>query len=326
MAVTLHDVARLAGVSFKTVSNVVNNQPHVRPETRDRVQRAIDQLGYQPNLSARSLRSGKTGVIILALPELSLNYWAQLADAVIARAEHHGLVVQIETTGGVVDHEIAVLTSPRVKSADGMLFGPLGMDPEHAGALRVDYPLVILGERILGADVDHVTMRNVEAARAATQTLLDAGRRRIAVIGSDGPRLSGYREALAAAGIPYDPALVAHTSLWHRPNGAASMEQLIESGVDFDAVFGLNDALALGAMWALQSAGYAIPQDVSVIGFDNVEDARYSMPSLTTIDPGMSRIAELAVDLLADRISNRLGDTPPQEVLVDYTVVARESH
>jgi DNA-binding LacI/PurR family transcriptional regulator len=334
MAATLHDVARLAGVSIKTVSNVVNDYPHVRPETRARVQSAIDELSYRPNLSARSLRSGRSRVISLVVPELSLSYFAQLADAVIARAEMHGLTVQVEQTGASRDRELAMLSSPRRHLADGLIFSPLEMSQEDAELLRVDYPMVILGERIFGGPVDHVTMRNVEGAVAATDLLLARGRRRIAVlgahegevIGSAGLRLQGYRQALAAAGVAYDPRLVTHTTFWHRANGAESTQRLIDEGVEFDAIFAMNDALALGAMRVLQQAGRSIPSDVSLVGFDNIEEAEYAVPGLSTVDPGRTQIATKAVDLLVDRIARRGEDASPQELLVDFEVVARESH
>lgn len=334
MAATLHDVAQLAGVSIKTVSNVVNDYPHVRPATRERVQAAIDQLGYQPNLSARSLRSGRSGVIGLVLPELSLSYFAELADAVITQAESHGLVVIIERTGADRDRELAVLTSPRMRMTDGVIFSPLGMGQDDAALLEVDFPLVLLGERIFGGPVDHVTMRNVEAARAATEFLLAAGRRRIALIGahpdeelgSAALRLKGYEEALASAGISFDPALVRSTTLWHRANGADAAREMIDSGVDFDAVFGLNDALTLGAMRALQEAGLRIPDDVAVIGFDNIEEAQYAVPSLTTIDPGREQIAQRAVDLLVQRIgAGAQRPEHPSTETVAFEVVVRES-
>lgn len=333
MPATLHDVAKLAGVSIKTVSNVVNNYEHVRPETRSRVQRAIDELAYRPNLSARSLRSGKRGVIGLVVPEVGLSYFAQLAGAVIERAEMHGLTVQIEQTNGDREREIATLTSPARQLADGLIFSPLGMGQADADLLVVDYPMVILGERIFGGPVDHVTMRNTEAAQAATQLLLDAGRRRVAVIGahenevigSAGLRLEGYRRALAEAGIDYDPRLVTYTTLWHRANGAKSMEELIAAHVDFDAVFAMNDALALGAMRVLQQSGYRIPNDVSLVGFDNVEEAEFAVPGLTTIDPGRGPIAERAVDLLVDRMAGN-GPSTREEILVDFEIVKRESH
>jgi DNA-binding LacI/PurR family transcriptional regulator len=334
MPATLHDVARLAGVSIKTVSNVVNDYPHVRPDTRARVQQAIAELGYRPNLSARSLRSGRSRVISLVVPELGLSYFAQLADAVIARAEEHGLTVQVEQTGASRDREIAMLASPRRHLADGLIFSPLAMSQDDAELLRVEYPVVLLGERIFGGPVDHVTMRNVEAAKAATMLLLQGGRRRIAVIGahegevvgSAALRLRGYRQALEEAGIDFDPRLVGQTTLWHRAEGAQATDRLILDGIEFDGVFAMNDALALGAMRALQSAGRRIPEDVSLVGFDNVEEAEYALPRLSTIDPGRTQIASRAVDLLVDRIENRLTDEHPLELLVDFALVPRESH
>ncbi|MFG6446452.1 LacI family DNA-binding transcriptional regulator [Microbacterium sp. P07] len=334
MAATLHDVARLAAVSIKTVSNVVNDYPHVRPATRDRVLQAIDELNYQPNLSARSLRSGRSGVIGLVLPELSLSYFAELADSVIANAEKHGLVVLIEQTGADRDREIAVLSSPRMQLTDGLIFSPLGMSQDDVGTLQVDFPLVLLGERIFGGPVDHVTMRNVDAARAATELLIRSGRRRIALIGahleedigSAALRMQGYAEALDAAGIAFDSDLVRTTTLWHRSNGAAAVRELLDSGTEFDAVFGLNDALALGAMRALQEAGIRIPDDVALIGFDDIEEAQYTLPSLTTVNPGREQIAARAVDMLVARIKAGGGrPEDPQHELVDFDVVQRES-
>src|SRR3954452_2600169 len=143
MAATLHDVAHLAGVSIKTVSNVINDYPHIRPATRERVEAAIAELGYQPNLSARSLRSGRTGVISLALPELSLSYFAELADSVIKAAERRGLTVLLEQTGGDRERELDMLHSARRSLSDGLLFSPLGLGQEDAGLVSVPYPLVL---------------------------------------------------------------------------------------------------------------------------------------------------------------------------------------
>ncbi len=334
MAVTLHDVALLAGVSIKTVSNVVNDYEHIKPSTRERVEAAIEQLGYKPNISARSLRSGRSGVIGLALPELSLSYFGELADAVIRAAERHKLVVLIEQTGGGDrDREIAMLSSARLQLTDGLIFSPLGMSSEDAGLLAVPYPLVLLGERIFDGPTDHVTMKNVEAAKAATAHLIARGRRRIAVIGahegepvgSGALRLQGYREALAEAGLPFDRSLVRKVGRWHRVDGAKAMRALLDSGVEFDAVFGLNDTLALGAVRVLQDSGLRIPQDVAVIGFDGLDETKYSLPTLSTVDPGRDEIAETAVRILVERIANRDERRPPQRYLADFAIVERES-
>lgn len=333
MAATLHDVARLAGVSIKTVSNVINDRPHIRPATRERVEAAIAELRYTPNLTARNLRSGRTGAIALAVPDLGLSYFAELAAAVIEEAEKAGIVVLVEQTGGDRARELELLQSPRLKLTDGLLFSALGMGQEDAASLAVPYPLVLLGERIFDPSVDHVTMRNVEAARAATEYLLARGRRRIAVIGahegevigSAGLRLRGHIEALEAAGIPFDPDLIAHTALWHRANGATSMRDLLARGVPFDAVFGLNDTLALGAMRVLQEAGIAVPDDVAVIGFDDLDEAQYSIPSLTTVDPGQAWIASTAVRRLLAKIDDEDAAGDPRLMLADFRIAQRES-
>ncbi|MBP2414144.1 DNA-binding LacI/PurR family transcriptional regulator [Arthrobacter stackebrandtii] len=331
---TLQDVAARAGVSIKTVSNVVNDYTHVRATTRAKVQAAIDELKYQPNMTARSLRSGRTGVISLAVPELSLSYFAELADGVIRAAERHGLVVLIEQTGGDRDREIELLTSTRLHLSDGLIFSPLGMDSDDAHHLDVPYPMVLLGERIFGGPVDHVTMRNVEAARAATEFLISRGRKRIAVIGahegevvgSAALRLQGYREALAAAGLPFDEALIGPTGLWHRHDGLVAMKAMLDRGVEFDAVFGLNDTLALGAMRVLQEARYKIPDDVFVMGFDDLDETQYSLPALTTVDPGRAEIAEMAVKVLLDRIGARGSRSqPPLQHLTEFAIRERES-
>lgn len=333
MTATLHDVARLASVSIKTVSNVINDRPNIRPATRERVEKAIAELGYTPNLTARNLRSGRTGAIALAVPDLALSYFAELAAIVIAEAERRGVVVLVEQTGGDRQREIELLRSPRLKLTDGLIFSPLGMGQDDVDRLAVPYPLVLLGERIFDGPTDHVTMRNVEAARAATAHLLAHGRKRIAligahageVIGSAGLRLRGYREALEEAGVPYDDDIVGYTTMWHRANGADSMRELLRRGVDFDAVLGLNDTLALGAMRALQEAGRRVPDDVWVVGFDDLDEAQYSIPSLTTIDPGQEWIARTAVETLLARIAGEVEAVSPRLLLADYRLVERES-
>ena len=333
MAATLHDVARIAGVSIKTVSNVINDYPHIRPATRAKVEQAIAELGYTPNLTARNLRSGRTGAIALAVPDLALSYFAELAAEVIAEAERAGVVVLIEQTGGDRERELELLSSPRLKLTDGLIFSALGMGQDDVGSLAVPYPLVLLGERIFDGPADHVTMQNVEAARAATEYLLASGRRRIAVvgahegevIGSAGLRLRGYREALEAAGIPYDDDIVAFTTLWHRANGARAMRELLDREVQFDAVFGLNDTLALGAMRTMQEAGIHVPDDVSVVGWDDLDEAQYSIPSLTTVDPGRPWIARTAVQTLLARIMKPLPAHEARLQLADFRIVERES-
>ncbi|MGR6322294.1 LacI family DNA-binding transcriptional regulator [Micromonospora soli] len=327
----LKDVAERAGVSVKTVSNVVNGYQHVRADTRARVEEAIAELNYRPNLSARNLRKGRTGVIALAVPELDIPYFAELARHVVTAAAEHGWTVLIDQTGGGPEQERKAASGIGDHMIDGLIFSPLALAADDLAGLD-GMPMVLLGERVDHGPADHVVVDNVAAAREVTAHLLGLGRRRIAAIGSQRTpegasarlRLAGYTAALADAGIGYDERLVAPASAWHRADGAAAMRHLLSTDVRPDAVFCFNDTLALGALRALHEAGLRVPEDVAVAGFDDIEDGRFSIPTLTTVAPDKERIARLAVDLLAARVT---GDrtAPPRELVAPHRLALRES-
>jgi DNA-binding LacI/PurR family transcriptional regulator len=179
---------------------------------------------------------------------------------------------------------------------------------------------------------DHVSIDNVAAARVATGHLVDLGRRRIAAIG-DQPRpqsqtahlrLRGYREELAAAGLPAAAELVIEVEQYHRADGAAAVRRLLALPEPPDALFCFNDLLALGALRALHEHGVRVPEDIAVVGWDDIEDGRYSTPSLTTVRPDKHQIASLAVDFLAVRLGGGSA-APPQEVVADFGLEVRES-
>jgi DNA-binding LacI/PurR family transcriptional regulator len=309
MAVTMNDVARAAGVSLKTVSNVLNDYEFIRPATRQKVHEAIAELGYEANLTARSLRSGKTRMLGLVLSDLSAPYYAELASKLMKVASGRGYRVLVEQSGATVENETNALQGPFRQLTDGLLFTPLAMEADAVAAGRGNKPVVLLGEHILDPRFDLVTMKNEEAAKVVTAHLLAGGRRRIAVVGvhpeqsegSGGMRLRGYRKALDEAGIEFDPELLAPCT-WRRDEGAAAISALLDREVTFDAVFGLNDALALGALHELLIRGIEVPKDVAVAGFDDIDEARFASPSLTTVSPGMDEIAVRSIGLLIDRI------------------------
>jgi len=331
MPVTLRDVARRAGVSVRTVSNVVNDFPYVSPETRARVQKALDELGYRPNLVARNLRRGRTGMIALVVPELAVPYFAELADLVMAEAGEHGYTTIIDQTHGDIERERQIIhPSTRAMLFDGLIFSPLGMG-EAELRQRVKTPIVLLGERIAGGGFDYVAFDNVAAARRATEHLIALGRRRIAAIGAQ-PwdhgetaqyRTQGYHDALVSAGRSVEPDLLVRTPHFHRADGAAAMARLLDLPEPPDAVFCFNDLLALGAIRTLLERGYRVPEDVAVIGFDDIEDGRYSTPTLTTVSPDKQRIAAAAVEYLLERLEGE--DKAPRTLMVDFTLVVRES-
>jgi DNA-binding LacI/PurR family transcriptional regulator len=308
----------------------VNGYIHVRPDTRARVEEAIAALNYRPNLSARSLRNGRTGVIALAVPELDIPYFAELAGHVIQAAAGHGWTVLIDQTGGGSDQERVVAEGIRDHLIDGLIFSPLALTGADLDRRADTTPMVLLGERVDPGPTDHVAIDNVAAAREITAHLLASGRRRIAAVGAQRAasgasarlRLAGYKAALADAGLRFDPRLVAAAAAWHRADGAAAVGSLVDSGARPDAVFCFNDTLALGALRALHERKLRVPDDVAVAGFDDIEDGRFSVPTLTTIAPDKAEIARLAVDLLARRLS---GDGGGHQLSAGYRLEIRES-
>ena len=181
--VRLEDVALLAGVSMKTVSNVVHNHPHVSAKMRERVQAAIDELGYRPNLTARRLATGRTGMLALAIPEIDQPYFAEIARQVSAEAVRRGYRVIVEQTMNDVEAERAVLRDREEGLVDGVIFQPARIDTMEIARLRPDTPLVLLGEGARPLTTDHVMIDNVAGAREGVELLLRQGRTRIAFLG-----------------------------------------------------------------------------------------------------------------------------------------------
>jgi DNA-binding LacI/PurR family transcriptional regulator len=317
--VSLSAVADHVGVSAKTVSNVVNGTGRVGEEVRKRVQAAIIELGYRPNLAARHLRHGRSGLLALALPDLKEPYFAELASYFVSAAQERGRTVLVAQTGGDHATERALCSGEDLPAIDALVMSPLALtlaDLEHREQAP---PLVLLGEQaeaILSADVLHIGMANVPAARAAVEYLIGRGRRRIAAIGvqSAGPsasselRFRGYREALEAAGLQVDPSLLGQVKDFTRVDGMVAVESLLQDGADFDAVFCFNDSLAVGAIHALDARGIKVPEKVAVMGFDDVDEAKYMVPPLTTVGPSpetVSAQAFAAIDSLAEHPTGR---------------------
>jgi DNA-binding LacI/PurR family transcriptional regulator len=330
--VSLKDVAVVAGVSVRTVSNVVNRFPHVAADTRARVEKALEELNYRPNLAARNLRRGRSGLIGLVVPEIDSPYFSELAAHLVLAAEERSWTVLVDQTGGDPARERGFLEGAAAGFVDGLVFSPWGLGAVDLRRSADDIPLVLLGERANDGVADHIAIDNVAAAREATDHLIGLGRRRIAAVGLQPHltnetarlRLEGYRASLAAAGHPWEEGLEVEVAALHRADGAAAMRVLLALPEPPDAVFCFNDQLALGAMRSAHDAGLDVPRDVAVVGFDDIEDGRYSRPSLTTISPDKWAIAVRALELLGERLDgDRSGSA--RDVVVPHSLILRES-
>ncbi|WP_052865318.1 LacI family DNA-binding transcriptional regulator [Streptomyces niger] len=330
MRVSLKDVAAHAGVSIKTVSNVVNDYQHVTPAMRARVQRSIDALGYRPNLAARHLRKGRTGIIALALPEFGNPYFAELAAAVIDAAAEHDHIVLLDHTGGRREQEVLVSQAFRARVIDGLILSPIELAADDLRDRAEDVPLVLLGEREYDLPYDHIAIDNVAAARTAVRHLISLGCREVAFIGArrgnSEPaelRLRGWRAELTSAGLSVDDGLVAATDGWGYGDGAAAMVGILTGGRRPDAVFAYNDPMAMGAMRVLHEWGLRVPEDVAVVGFDDVVEGRFGAVTLTSVSPDKGAIGRLAVESVLARLGGTTSEV--RRIRAGHRIVERES-
>lgn len=302
--VSIKDVAKAAGVSWKTVSNVVNDRPVVRPETRERVERAISELGYVPNTIGRELRGGPTHTIALVLPELSNPYFAQLAQMLHVAAKERGYTVSVELSLGRGEVERAHVRGRISRPVDAVVISPEALDPVEIRDRGDGPPLVLLGEHLLSAEgVTHVAVDNVEASADVVRHLVERGYRRPVFLGGEAEqrsagtdRLAGFRAACRASGIASDPERIAHVGAWDMAEGRRAVLELVERGVAFDAISAANDQLAIGALAGLREVGLDVPGDVGVVGWDDTPGARHAHPALSSIAPDLDDLIAATLD------------------------------
>ncbi|MET4782209.1 LacI family DNA-binding transcriptional regulator [Glaciihabitans sp. UYNi722] len=329
MAVTARDVAKLAGVSQRTVSDVVNLPGRVGAETRLRVQAIIDEVGYRPNPHARGLRTNRTGLIAFVVPELNIPYFSDLARSLISELDQRSLTLVVDQTNGDPVRERAVLSGGAVSATfDGVLLNALNLTASDVEAAAATQPIVLLGEEDYGPSVDQISVDGVGAAFAATRHLIETGCTRIAAIGlqsqatgTTAQREAGFVMAMQQSGL--DPYRYMTGVEYTRESGAQAMRAMLDREDPPDGVFCFNDLLALGAMRAAWKRGFDIPGQIAFVGFDDIEDGRYAMPSLSTISPDKATIARRAVEMLVGRIGGETG--PGRAEQAGYELIVRES-
>lgn len=326
--VTMSDVARAAGVSPMTVSNVINHRPNVGESTRVRVREVIAELGYQVNLTARHLRAGRTDSIALVAPNFN-GYFGELADNLSGLLLESGRHLVVEGTFARVDAEMEAFSAARLRMHAGAFISVSGLTPSQVAELKGPVPVVLLGERRMPEGLDHLTLDNVGGARMATRHLIGRGARRIAVLGGsvdptrDMPytRTNGWRQALEEAGLPAPTELVLQLDDFSSATAQRMLAELL-SRTPIDGVFAVTDTVAQGALAALHHAGLSVPGDVQVCGFDNLESSQFSFPGgLTTVGPAVGEIPRRALDLLDRRIAD--AEAKPTHVMVEVQLVER---
>jgi LacI family transcriptional regulator len=328
---TIRDVAAHAKVSVATVSHVINGTHYVSPELRQRVLDAIEALNYRPNRLARALSRKSIPLVALIVPDISNPYWSHVARAVQDLTDKHDYSAIVCSTDGLLRREIRFLRSLS-GWISGLILHPYHVTYKHVNRYMGDtVSVVILGDFLAAqehpANWDYVGGDNRAGAQAAVEHLISLGHRRIAFIqGPSGTptgtmRLAGFRRAFELAGLPVDEDLLVPGD-YTRNAGKVGMTTLLELERPPTAVFCANDLIALGALEAAQQRGCRIPDDVSVVGFDDIDEAERASPPLTTIRQPPRRLGVAAAEALIERLEGR---AEPRRIGLEFSLVVRET-
>jgi len=326
--VGIKDIAADAGVSIATVSHALRNPGRVSEATREKVLAAADRIGYTPNRLAASLRTARSGNIVVIIPDVSDSFNSGIIAAIEQVAHERGYSVLLGDTRGSAAREREFAAMTRSRQADGIILMShrLPFSPrELAGRL----PPIVNGCEFTGnEDIPLVAIDDAAAARDATRHLLDGGHRHIAVITGDmaststRERLRGYRAAMAESGLAEDEGLLVQGG-YSLEAGERAAEQLLLRKRRPSAIFCFSDDIALGCMYTLRQNGFDVPGDISVIGFDDIPFARYSAPPLTTIAQPTEAIGKACASLLLDLIDGKAPEATRQ--ILPHRLVVRES-
>ncbi len=326
---TIKEVAQLAGVSISTVSHVINDTRFVSSDRRARVERAMREVGYMPNGVARTLRSGKSHTIGLMLPDSSNPYFAEIARGIQNAAFDMGYGVLVCNTDDELEKEALYGTLLIEKQVDGVILIAAGASGAHIRALQKrGIPISVVDRDSPEADVDSVQIDNRAGGRMAAQHLLELGHRRIGCIAGrvevypSYDRVDGYVDALQAAGLPVDSSLIVN-STFRAEGGFEAMRHLMTVPQPPTAVFACNDMMAVGATGALAQLGLRCPDDVSIVGFDDIQLVQYSNPPLTTVAQPKLEMGGQAVRLLTERMKSP--EAPIRHVVLDAHLAIRRS-
>jgi LacI family transcriptional regulator len=331
MTATVREVARRAGVSPMTVSRVVNGSGRVRPETRLAVEQVIAAVGYVPNGLARALTSRKTGVLGLMVPDVGNPFYAPIVRGAENIARGAGFRVMVCNSESSLAYEGEFIADMLRQRVEGLLIVPVG-DDSRAHLLRLErhrIPFVLVDRSVSGFDCDVVQSDGVGGACRLVEHLIGLGHRRIAMI-AEGVSVStarerrrGYETALTAAGIPVDPQLLRETTV-DLPGGYRAMQTLL--GLDHrpTAVFAINNLVAVGAVKAIREHGLAVPDDIALVAFDDIEHVASLWPFLTVMPQAPETFGAIAAQLLVDRIHGRAAEQR-RVVILPSDLIVRES-
>jgi LacI family transcriptional regulator len=306
--VTIVDVANEAGVSFGTVSRVINNDAHVREETRERVLQAMQRLGFVANRQARSLAGGKSDSIGVLVPDLGTGYIGEIIRGIDAELSLADLDLILYTTHRTASKEANYVANLAKGMVDGLLLVLPRNPADFIGTLTErNFPFVLIDHQGTSHDCPAVGATNWQGAYNATEYLIKLGHQRIGFItgsmdlGCAVDRLEGYRSALRTHHLPDTPELI-YEGTFFQPDGFAGASALLNLPMPPTAIFASNDVMAMGVMDAVRDRGLRVPTDISIIGFDDIPQASVVRPALTTVNQPLEKMGRVATQILLDML------------------------
>jgi LacI family transcriptional regulator len=308
--VTIRDVAKTAGVSVSTVSRVLNNKDDVAQETYEKVQRVIGTLGYTSSLAAKGMRSRRTNVVGLTMPGVGDPFTIQVMKGVNQAIKEFGYDLIVYTGGSSPTCTWSIRERQYVSLLNGSITDGIIVVTPTATAFSTSYPLVAVDPHPESTGFPSVTATNRTGAMAAMEYLISLGHRRIGFIGgrtdlqSALRRLQGYKDSLRRANLPIDPELI-QPGDFSRQAGYTGAQKLLSLSNPPTAIFATNDQSAIGVIEAAQEAGVHIPEELSVVGFDNIPEASYVNGGLTTVDQFIDKMGYIAAQMLVNLIADK---------------------
>jgi len=304
--VTIKDIAKKANVAPSTVSNVLNNTKYVTEDIRERVLSVVDELGYSPNLIARSLKTKQTNTIGVIVPDLTNAFFIEIVNAIEAYLYEKNYSILVCCTRENKQKEKKYLLSLVQKGIDGLLFLGTGLNPSHLLA-KLPIPIVLI-DRMIGNQFSSVSIDNELGGYLGTKHLLERGAKRISfllgplVLKTNMDRLQGYQRALAENGVIYDSTLIVQCEPVTYESGWEAVERLDVDGVEYDAVFAASDFLAVGALRYLLYKKIRVPEQVKLVGFDGIPITEIFTPAITTVNQPKREMGERAARILIKMI------------------------
>lgn len=329
-SVKISDVSKLAGVSVATVSRVINNTCFVNAETKEKVLKAIEELSYEPNLSARNLRRNTSGAILVITPNMTNPYYSNIITGISETARKYGSSTFVCSTNGEKEQELELMKMLDSRRADAAIILATNIDDDTLYPYTKKYPVVFCSEYNPNLEIDRVSIDNYQAAYEATEYLIKLNHKKVGMMSSSNDYIStklrkqGFLDACKANGIKNAEQNIVYASKDYSFSSARSQaKELFSKKNHVDALFCISDILALGAIYGARECGLDVPKDVSILGFDNLEYSEMMVPQISTVNQPCYQLGETAMEKIQNKLNNP--ELEPSVEILNHELVVRGS-